>query len=273
MPVRVLAPAKVNLGLWITGVEEDGYHRITTLFYRIPLYDEILIDHWHDTEVRCEGMRSTSDNTVFKALRYLSEYVGKSLCLRITIRKRIPVGAGLGGGSSDAAAVLDVANRLFGLGLSLEELMEVGAKVGADVPFFLLPERAAIGRGRGYDLEPVDLHVPGEWVLVFPGVSVSTRRAYDLFDSEGRFTPPDVAERKVRELVAALREGDLSLLENDFEQVILPKFPAVRRAKERLRRAGWKAVMSGSGSTVFGIGGGKVPLMGGKSKVWYWREG
>lgn len=273
MPVRVLAPAKVNLGLWITGVEEDGYHRITTLFYRIPLYDEILVDLWHETRVKCEGMRSTSDNTVFKALRYLSEYVGESICLKVTIRKRIPVGAGLGGGSSDAAAVLVVANRMFDLGLSLKELMEVGAKVGADVPFFLLPERAAIGRGRGYDLEPVDLQIPGEWALVFPGVSVSTRRAYDLFDREGKFTPPDVAERKVKDLIAALREGDYSLLENDFEQVILPRFPAVRRAREYLTRAGWNAVMSGSGSTVFGLGGGKVPLMGGRNRVWYWREG
>ncbi len=273
MPLRVLAPAKVNLGLWITGVEEDGYHRITTLFYRIPLYDEILVDRWHDTEVKCEGMKSTSDNTVFKALKYLSEYVGRSLCLKITIRKRIPVGAGLGGGSSDAAAVLDVANRVFNLGLSLKELMEIGSRVGADVPFFLLPERAAIGRGRGYDLEPVNLHIPGEWVLVFPGVSVSTRKAYDLFDREGRFTPPDVAERKVMELVESLREGDYSRLENDFEKVILPRFPAVRRARERLTKYGWKAVMSGSGSTVFGLGGGKVPIANGKFKIWYWREG
>jgi len=170
MPLRILAPAKVNLGLWITGTDEDGYHRITTLFYRIPLYDEIIVDRWHESIVKCEGIHSTSDNTVYKALRFLSEYVGQSVCLKVIIKKRIPVGAGLGGGSSDAAAVLHAANRIFNLGLSLQELIRVGAKVGADVPFFLLPERAAIGRGRGYELEPVDLYIPGEWILIFPGV-------------------------------------------------------------------------------------------------------
>jgi 4-diphosphocytidyl-2-C-methyl-D-erythritol kinase len=272
MPIRILAPAKVNLGLWITGVEEDGYHRITTLFYRIPLHDEIIVDRWHESVVKCEGIRSTSDNTVFKALKFLSDYVGRSLCLKVVIRKRIPVGAGLGGGSSDAAAVLHAANRIFNLGLSLNELIRVGAKVGADVPFFLLRERAAIGRGRGYDLEPVDLSVPGEWILIFPGVSVSTRKAYDLFDSHGCFTPPDVAERKVRELITALREGDFSMLRNDFEQVILPRFRAVRKARDMLTKGGWNAVMSGSGSTVFGIGGGELPLVDGKFRIWYWRE-
>ena len=272
MPLRVLAPAKVNLGLWITGVDEDGYHRITTLFYRIPLYDEIIVDRWHESIVRCEGIRSTSDNTVYKALRFLSEYVGQSICLKVIIKKRIPVGAGLGGGSSDAAAVLYAANRIFNLGLSLEDLISVGAKVGADVPFFLLPERAAIGRGRGYDLEPVDLYIPGEWILIFPGVSVSTRKAYDLFDAEGRFTRPEDAEKKVRELVGAIKEGNFSLLENDFEQVILPRFRAIRRAKEILINGGWNAVMSGSGSTVFGIGGTNLPLINKKFKVWYWRE-
>ncbi len=272
MPLRLLAPAKVNLGLWITGTDEGGYHRITTLFYRIPIYDEIEVDLWHESVVRCEGIRSTSNNTVFKALKHLSEYVGESLCLKVVIRKRIPVGAGLGGGSSDAAAVLYAANRIFNLGLSLKELMEVGAKVGADVPFFLLRERAAIGRGRGYDLEPIDLKVPGEWILVFPGVPVSTRRAYDLFDSEGTFTPPDVAERKVKDLVEALRAGEVPPLENDFERVILPRFAPIREAKDLLVRGGWRAVMSGSGSTVFGIGGGEIPLLGGKNRVWYWRD-
>ncbi|NPA80780.1 MAG: 4-(cytidine 5'-diphospho)-2-C-methyl-D-erythritol kinase [Thermotogae bacterium] len=269
--LRVLAPAKVNLGLWITGVENDGYHRIITLFYKIPLYDEILVEPWSSSLVRCEGLKSTSDNTVFKALKYLGDHVGRNLCLKITIRKRIPVGAGLGGGSSDAAAVLRVANRLFNLNLPLHELIEVGAKVGADVPFFLLPTRAAIGRGRGYDLEPLDLRLPGEWILVFPGVSVSTRRAYETFDREGTFTPPDEAERKVRRLVEAIRRGEFEG-ENDFEQVILPNFPLVREAKEELARRGWRALMSGSGSTVFGVGGGELPLLRRRFKVWHWHE-
>jgi len=271
--LRVLAPAKVNLGLWITGKEPDGYHRLVTLFYKIPLYDEIWVRPWKESQVKCEGIRSTSDNTVFKALEQLSRYVGKSLCLKIVIKKRIPVGAGLGGGSSDAAAVLNVANRIFNLNLSVEELMEVGAKVGADVPFFILPHRAAIGRGRGYDLEPIDLHIEGEWLLIFPNVSVPTKGAYDLVDRMGIFTPPEEAERKLARLVDAIKRGHGSLpLENDFERVILDRYPAIGRAKDLLLKWGWDAVMSGSGSSVVGVGGDRLGLPTGKLKVWFWRE-
>ena len=267
-----MAPAKVNLSLWIVGKERSGYHRILTLFYKIPLYDEILIDHWKESLVRCEGLKSTSDNTVYKALKYLSEYTGRNLCLKVVIKKRIPVGAGLGGGSSDAAAVLHAANLMFDLNLSLEELVEVGAKVGADVPFFLLGERAAIGRGRGYDLQPVDVKVPGNWILVFPTTPVSTRWAYETFSKHCRFTPEEEAEERLQNLIEALRRGGDFQMENDFERVILPRIGPVREAKEALRGAGFKALLSGSGSTVFGVGGKGIPTFPPRFKVWVWRE-
>lgn len=272
MEIRVPAPAKVNLSLWITEKLPNGYHRILTLFYKIPIYDEIWVEEWDDIRVKCEGIKSESTNTVYKALKYLSEYVGREICLKIRIKKRIPVGGGLGGGSSDAAAVLKVANEIFKLGLSLRELSKIAVKVGADVPFFLLPHRAAIGRGIGEELEPIDLTVRGKWVLVFPAFPVPTKLAYSLIEIKGIYTNEKNAEEKLRELIKNLKEGKKVKLENDFENVIFERFPEIGEIKSTLVRNGWNSVMSGSGSSVFGLNGEGFENLKGSYKIWFWEE-
>ncbi len=262
----------MNLSLWIVGKNEDGYHNLITIFYKIPIYDEIWVEEWDEPMIICEGIKSTSGNTVYKALKFLSDYVGRNVCLKIKIKKRIPVGGGLGGGSSDAATVLKAANRIFKLNLGEEDLVKIGSKVGADVPFFIIPQRAAIGRGIGNILEPVDLDIRSDWVLVFPSFPVPTKLAYDLFDSLGKFTDPSYAERKAEEIVKEFKRGNIPSLENDFEKVIHKRYPEIGKIKDILTRNGWNALMSGSGSSVFGIGEGDLDKLDWPYKVWYWSE-
>ncbi len=272
MEIRIPTPAKVNLSLWITGRLPNGYHRIITLFYKVPIYDEIWVEEWEDIKVKCEGIKSESTNTVYKALKYLSEYVGKKLCLKVRIKKRIPVGGGLGGGSSDAAAVLKAANEIFKLGLSVKELSEVAVRVGADVPFFILPQRAAIGRGIGEDLEPVDLMLKGKWILVFPAFPVPTKLAYTLIESKGKYTDEREAENKLIDLIERLKAGDKVKLENDFEKVVFQEFPEIAEIKGSLVKNGWNSLMSGSGSSVFGLNGEGFEGLKSSYKIWFWEE-
>ncbi|EJF06001.1 4-diphosphocytidyl-2C-methyl-D-erythritol 2-phosphate synthase [Thiovulum sp. ES] len=242
------------------------------MFYKIPIYDELWVEEWEEIKVTCEGIRSGSTNTVYKALNYLSEYVGKKICLKVRIKKRIPIGGGLGGGSSDAAAVLKAANEIFKLGLSVRELSEVAIKVGADVPFFILPNRAAIGRGIGEDLEPLDINVRGKWILVFPAFPVPTKFAYSLIESKGKYTPEDEAEEKLKELIKGLKEGKEVRFENDFEDVVFEKFPEIGEIKGSLVKMGWNSSMSGSGSSVFGLNGEGIEEMKSSYRIWFWEE-
>ncbi len=263
-----MAPAKINLSLWVVGRRCDGYHEIITIFHKVPICDEIWVEEWDKSMVLCEGIKTTSTNTVYKALRLLSEYVGQNICLKVKIKKRIPVGSGLGGGSSDAAAVLKASNLIFKLGLSEEDLIKVGAKVGADVPFFIIKEKSAIGTGMGDILEPVDINLKTSCFLVFPSFPVSTKMAYRLIDEKGVFTSRSVAERRVEETVKDLRKGEIPALENDFEKVVMERFPEILEIKRKLVHAGWKPLMSGSGSTVFGLGNGEFAKMKDKYKMW-----
>ncbi len=272
MQIRIPAPAKVNLGLWITGKLPSGYHKILTLFYKIPICDEIWVEEWDKSLVKCEGIKSTSTNTVYKALKYLSEFVGQNICLKVRIKKRIPVGGGLGGGSSDAAAVLKAANVIFKLGLDIDELTEVALKVGADVPFFLLPQRAAVGRGIGEVLEPLDFKIKGRWVLVFPSFPVPTKLAYNLVSERGIFTDERVAEEKLNEMIKSLTVGKIPEFENDFEDVVFERFPELKSIKHTLIKNGWVAVMSGSGSSIFGLNGNGFEGLKWPYKIWFWEE-
>lgn len=272
MQIRIPAPAKVNLGLWITGKLPSGYHKILTLFYKIPLCDEVWVEEWDKSLVKCEGIKSTSTNTVYKALKHLSEFVGKNVCLKVRIKKRIPVGGGLGGGSSDAAAVLKAANIIFKLGLSIEDLTKVASRVGADVPFFLLPQRAAIGRGIGEILEPLELKIGGRWIIVFPSFPVPTKLSYNLISERGIFTDEKVAEEKLYDMIKTIMKGEIPNFENDFEDVVFDRFPELRNIKHTLLKNGWIACMSGSGSSIFGLNGESFEGLKWPYRVWFWEE-
>ena len=258
--VRAHAPAKVNLGLWILGRRPDGFHEIDTILHTIDLDDELLV-----SRSRVRGCRLTTAgrpippgpdpsalNLVERAWTRLvaarPELAKEGIEVRLT--KRIPAGAGLGGGSSDAAALLVAADLLFGLGSEPEELEALAADLGSDCPFFVRGGAArATGRGeRLRHLRPM----PSTWgVLVFPPVAVSTSWAYGLLRK--RLT---VRTCNASILESAVAHGDVGAAVdarfNAFEDVILPHVPILAGLREQFVASGaWGPLMSGSGSSFF----------------------
>lgn len=256
-PLRVRCPAKINLGLWILGKRPDGYHEIDTILQTIALEDEITLEPARDgLALTTRGIPIPGDapNLVTRAWDLLVERGGGRLPrgIRATLTKRIPVGAGLGGGSSDAAGFLLGADRLLGLGLAAEEVHTLAARLGSDVPFFLRGGTArATGRGDLVrQLCPID---PLWIVLVSPPVAISTTWAYGQVrlgltrhDDRATFLESALAGRNL--------EAAWSEMRNDFEDVVLPGFPVLAALRHALIGGGAvKALLAGSGSTLFGI--------------------
>lgn len=246
-----LAPAKVNLCLHVLGKRPDGYHDLMMLMQRITLFDrvEIAVAPAEELVVDCAGvpLSAGEENLAGRAARQLLSHVGLTRRVTIVIDKQIPVAAGLGGGSSDAAAVLLGLNRMLGLGVSNEALRALGRHLGADVPFFVL-ERQAWAEGVGDILEPVPGLPPISYLLVNPGIAVSTAWVYGNL---GLTRTGDVAKlRKFPKTPADL----VRLLHNDLEQVTVGRYPELAAIKARLVEIGADgALMSGSGPTLFGL--------------------
>jgi 4-diphosphocytidyl-2-C-methyl-D-erythritol kinase len=253
--LRYPAPAKVNLGLAVHRRRPDGYHDITTLLLKISLLDEVcLTAQPRAIVVHCEHPEVPSDasNLVHRAALALQP-LAPGQGVRLALHKTIPVAAGLGGGSSDAAATLLGLNTLWRLGLSTSALAAYAARLGADVPFFLWPTVAAMGYGRGDDLEPVACPRLFYLVLVKPPLAVSTARVYQQFRFELTAPPKDTTILK-----QCLESGDIEGLGaacfNDLEAVVLRHVPVVQDIKRALTRPGVYGVcMSGSGPTVYAL--------------------
>ena len=249
------APAKVNLGLAVHRRRPDGYHDISTLFLKISLVDEVrLTAQPREIVVHCAHPEVPSDarNLVHRAAVALQP-CAPGQGVRLALQKTIPVAAGLGGGSSDAAATLIGLNKLWKLGLSPTELAAYAARLGADVPFFLLPTVAAMGYGRGDDLEPVACPRTFYLVLVKPPIAVSTAWVYQQLRFELTAPPKDTTILK-----QCLESGDIEGLGaacfNDLEAVVLRHVPVVQDVKRALTRPGVYGVcMSGSGPTVYAL--------------------
>lgn len=250
------APAKINWFIFIPGKRDDGYHEIRSLMQRVDLCDQLTFELADSLQLESDSPIPVAENIVWKAALLLKEHAGQKAekGARITLKKNIPMQAGLGGGSSDAAAALTGLNRLWGLGLPQADLCRLGAKLGSDVPFFLGPPCAMVS-GRGEQTSPVRLETPMELLLVKPSFGVSTTWAYR---SLARYRGLTKVEDNIKLFIRALRNGDLDRLEelgvNDLEAGVLPAFPEISRIKAALREAGaLYARMSGSGSAVFGI--------------------
>ena len=248
--------AKVNLYLHVNGRRDDGYHEITTLFQRISLYDTVtLIERPDGIALECssEKVPAGEDNLAWRAAAALADETGCTRGALIRLVKRIPVGAGLGGGSSDAAGVLIGLNRLWELGLSRRRLAGIGARLGADVPFFVSGASTAVGTGRGDIINPLP-PLSGLWfVLANPGFEVSAGWAYSHMGLP--LTPP---MPQTRIILDALGEKGLAaageLLGNSLQNGVVSGFPGIGEILAELRRAGLSAVLvSGSGPTAFGI--------------------
>lgn len=245
------APAKVNYVLDVIRRRPDGYHDLRMVMQRVNLCDEITISltDTPDISVTCgkNGVPDGPGNIAWKAARILLDMAGTGQGAEITIAKNIPVAAGLGGGSSDAASVLMGMNELLGLGMSDQRLMEIGVKLGADVPFFVF-KKTALAEGIGEQLSAMP-DMPPTWVLlVNPGVHVSTGWVYRNLQLTNR---DELA--KLPYFYGTI-EDICSILSNDLESVTIPAFPVIAEIKATMMRSGaLGAMMSGSGPTVFGL--------------------
>ena len=251
------ANAKINLFLEVLDQRPDGYHNIETVFQSIDLHDIITLRETAlgVVEIKCDDPRVPLDssNLAYRAAELLSEESGKHRGVEIHILKRIPVGAGLAGGSTDAAAALVGLNELWGLGYGVEHLLRLGGRLGADVPFCIVGG-TALGRGRGDELIELASFSGIPVVIANPGFQVSTAWAYGSLK--------DLGLTRVRKsgniLVRKMQQRDVSAvgkkLFNIFESVVLEEYPPVRRIKEEFMRAGASgALMTGSGPTVFAL--------------------
>lgn len=249
-------PAKVNLGLNMLGKREDGFHELETLFQMVNWCDEIKIEGLADgLELICNQPDIPNDegNLVIKAARLLqARYPGQCKGARIYLTKNIPHGAGLGGGSGNAAGVLLALNYLWDLNLKQEDLIPIASELGSDVPFFLLSP-CAIGRGRGEILESVQSSVKFYILMVYPGFALSTAWVYG--NLKLKLTK---RENNISILKNFLLQSEFAQLgaawSNDLEHVVFKEHPSIFGIKKELLALGAKgALLSGSGSTVFGI--------------------
>ena len=250
--IELFSPAKVNLRLDILGKRADGYHDIRTVFQKISLGDDVTLDLIKSgIEVACDNplVPCSEANLAHAAAKMLVSRYSIKDGIRITIKKRIPVAAGLGGGSSNAASTLAGINQLFGLGLSNGDLMTMATDLGADVPFFLFGS-SAIGTGIGDKLQAISIQPKLWYLLVTPDMQISTAWAYQnvtrgLTNGAVNITIPSCINT-IPEII--------TILYNDLEKVVLPRFPLLQDIKDALRNKGaLGCLMSGSGSTVFGL--------------------
>jgi len=253
--LKITARAKINLTLDVLGTLPDGYHEVRTVMQLLDLCDILEISSG------ISGITLSSDskkipigpeNLVYRAAQLLLARTGLEKRAHINIIKRIPVAAGLGGGSSNAAAALWGLNRFWELGFTPEELMEMGAEIGADVPFFMTAG-TALGSGRGDKLTPLPSPPPMGVLLVKPHFGVSTAQVYKLFDKL-----PGETKLRTDSMIQALEKRDANAiaahLGNDLEPVTASLHPEIREIKRELVDAGaLGAEMSGSGPTVFGL--------------------
>ncbi len=249
--LKALAPAKVNLFLRVLRRRSDGYHDIFSLMQQISLYDELIfVQRPRGIVLTCPGsnLPVNQDNLIIRAARSLFSYAGYTKGVSITLFKKIPLAAGLGGGSSDAATTLLTLNELCLLGLKKSELMKLGAKLGADVPFFIFGN-TALASGIGDKLKAVKNLPLINMVLIKPSFSLSTKMVYEKLNLRLTKKAINYSIPRFFEIGDIIRE-----MQNDLEAVSLQLHPELADIKEMLMQQGaLGAMMSGSGPTIFGI--------------------
>ena len=253
MSITLFAPAKLNLALDVTGRREDGYHTLRTVMQTIDWCDVITVGFTNDTAIHltCDGgIPADESNIAYRAAALFREKTGNTQGISVTVEKHIPSQAGMAGGSADGAAVLRALNELAGYPLSQDELLALGAKLGADVPFCLLGG-TALATGIGTELTPLSPLPTCRFVVVKPEGGVSTPEAYRLLDSAPALLHPDVDA-----MCTAIQNGDLSsvipCMGNSFEEPLA--IPRTADIAAQLKKHGAAAaLLTGSGSAVFGL--------------------
>lgn len=268
-PIEILAPAKINLFLEILGKRPDGYHNLKSIFLPVSVYDRIVLENQREGietivehNIQLPGLPwdmtwcPPEENLTTRAARLLQEATGCRRGVRIVLEKNIPLGAGLGGGSSDAATVLQGLNQLWQTGLNAEQLLVLGARLGCDIPAFLRGGSLHM-EGIGEQLKPISRSTehPLWLLLVYPGFAISTSDIYARFKTG--LTPPPPAD-KFRRVVSGLEQGSAvqvaSGLYNALQPTVFQKYPILELLKNKLEDAGPLGVqLTGSGSTLYAL--------------------
>ncbi|MFO7789738.1 MAG: 4-(cytidine 5'-diphospho)-2-C-methyl-D-erythritol kinase [Bacteroidota bacterium] len=242
--------AKINIGLYITGKQDNGYHNIETVFYPVPLYDILeVVPSEKRTTINLSGIKipcAPEENLVFKAWKTLHKAYDIPP-VKINLHKLIPPGGGLGGGSSDAAFCLSNLNKQFKLGLDDAQLMEFALRLGSDCPFFI-KNRPVFAQGRGEITKNININLEGKHLLlVFPDIHINTGEFF-------KKTPIHAAGYDLRQLQVTDLSKWKHSIENKFEDYVFDTYPSLRNIKNELYKAGAEfAIMTGTGSVIYGI--------------------
>ncbi|MFZ0430653.1 MAG: 4-(cytidine 5'-diphospho)-2-C-methyl-D-erythritol kinase [Acidobacteriota bacterium] len=263
MRLEIPSFSKINLWLEVLGRREDGYHELRTVFQTLDLHESIDLESTAaagiELEVEGREVPRGPENLVFRAAELYRERTGWRTGVRLLLHKRLPVGAGLGAGSGNAAATLAGLNVLAGDLLSRCELAELAAALGSDVPFFLWGG-TALGRGRGEIIQPLpDFSIEVAILLVWPGFQVPTAQVYGSLEARPYRAPEKLTSEdpgtKIREFFSTRYAGRWGALRNDLEAPVVRQYPELGRLKHCLLASGCREVLlAGSGSTVFGMG-------------------
>ena len=254
--IELQALGKINLGLDVLGKRPNGYHDVRMVMQTIYLYDQIIMEKKKESGIEISTnlfyLPVNENNLAYRAARLLMDEFDIHTGVKISLTKHIPVAAGMAGGSSNAAAVLYGMNRMYGLGLSMEELMERGVTLGADVPYCIM-RGTVLAEGIGEILTPLPAMPKCQIVVAKPPVSVSTKMVYEKLDSHRIEDHPDIDG-----IIDGLKEEDLKkvadCMGNVLEKVTVEAYPVIEKIKQCMKEGGaLNAMMSGSGPTVFGI--------------------
>ncbi|MFP4497342.1 MAG: 4-(cytidine 5'-diphospho)-2-C-methyl-D-erythritol kinase [Vulcanimicrobiota bacterium] len=256
--LKMIAPAKINYILEVGSKRKDGYHDVLTIFQTVSLYDELYFKELPGELVvttDSQILEEEKENLVYKSAELLKRVLKINRGAHIHLKKKIPIGAGLGGGSSDAATAIKGLSRLWGLKLSKEDMFRFATSLGSDVPFFV-NGGIAIGRGRGEIVSSVRQGAKPRinMLLVCPDEEISSAWAYQKWDEEGSPVGGDGIDEFMKALFRNDFAGMVEQMHNDFEPLIFKYYPVVEKIKVMLRENGaLGSLMSGSGPTVFGI--------------------
>lgn len=254
--ISLKALAKINLGLDVVRRRDDGYHEVRMIMQTINLFDRLEIKKIKEPAIKIHTnlffLPVNENNLVYKAAKLLIDEFGIQEGVSVGLTKKIPVAAGMAGGSTDAAAMLFGMNRLFGLGLSKKQLMERGVKIGADVPYCIM-RGTALAEGIGDKLSPLPAMVKCPVLIAKPQISVSTKFVYQNLKLDDKTVHPDIDR-----LIEDIRNKDLKVVSdhmgNVLESVTIPNYPVISQIKEQMMDSGAVgSMMSGSGPTVFGL--------------------
>lgn len=254
--IKRRAYGKINLGLDVLRKRQDGYHDVKMIMQMVSVYDELTFQKIPDKEIRIvtnkKELPLNEDNLIYKAAKLILERLNRKEGISVTLEKNIPIAAGMAGGSTDAAAALLGINELFGGNIPMEELLSMGVKIGADVPYCIL-QKTALSEGIGEVLTPLPAPPACSLLIGKPDINVSTKYVYENLQADALKSHPDIDGMR-----KAIEEQDLegitSRMGNVLETVTIQKYPVIGEIKEAMLKAGAaNALMSGSGPTVFGI--------------------